>query len=118
MKELSDADKQQIRALLAQRLQALQPDFKAFYAWLEKNNFKVAEIRKDKVLEKVHASGLRIKIADPARLEFIVGGGPGVMVRAAAGSASRSAALHAAEDLVALTVISTRALPFAASSYV
>jgi len=80
---LGEADKQQIRTLVAQRLQALQPDFKVFYAWLDKHNFKVADIRKGKVLEKIHASGLRVKMVDAARLEFIVGGGPGVMVKAA-----------------------------------
>lgn len=83
VQELSAADKQQIRMLVAQRLQALRPDFKVFYAWLEKHNFQVARIRQDKVLEKIHASGLRIKMTDAARLEFVVGGGPGVMVQAA-----------------------------------
>ncbi len=85
VKELHDSDKQQIRALVAQRLQALEPGFDAFYAWLEKHNFKVADIRRNKLLEKIHASRLRIKMADAARLEFVVGGGPGVMIRAAGG---------------------------------
>ncbi len=85
VKELSDTDKQQIRALAAQRLQALEPDFKTFYAWLEKNDFNVAQIRSDKVLEKIHASRLRVKMANAAKLEFVVGGGPGVLVKAVGG---------------------------------
>ena len=83
VKELNDSDKQQIRALVAQRLRALEPGFDAFYAWLEKHDFKVADIRSNQLLEKIHAARLRVKMADAAKLEFVVGGGPGVMIKAA-----------------------------------
>ena len=85
VKALSETDKQQIRALAAQRLQALEPDFKAFYGWLERQNVQVADVRRDRVLEKIHASRLRVKMADAAKLELVAGSGPGVMVRAVGG---------------------------------
>lgn len=78
---LSDADREQIRALLVQRLHALQPGFGVFYAWLARNNFVVAEIRKDRVPEKIQAAGLLVRMADTGRLEFLIGPGAGVMVK-------------------------------------
>ena len=86
VKDLSEADRQQIRTVVAQRLDALQPDFKVLYEWLERNGFKVAEIRKQKILEQIRASGLRIRVADAARLEFVLGSGPAVMVKGTGGA--------------------------------
>lgn len=88
---LSDADKQALAALVAERAALFKPDFAAAHQFLKSANtpgvqLDIDGIRKSKVLQKGYDAGLRI-VAPPAdKLDFVLTGNPEVAVRGKGGA--------------------------------
>src|SRR6185503_8289087 len=83
---LSDEDRQALVARVQERVEWFKPDFAAIYKQLvAKEGVDVSEIRKRKCLEAAHKAGVHISAASPANLEFVITGGPEVVVRSKRG---------------------------------
>lgn len=78
---ITDADKQQMVALLKARAETFKPDFAPVYAELSKDkNLKVGEIKKLKCIESVYDAGLRISPPAVEDLDFGITGNPEVVI--------------------------------------
>jgi hypothetical protein len=76
---ISEADKKELAALVAARVQTFNPDFAAVYALLKANpEVQLDEIRKAKCVEKAFEAGVRIRANDA---DFATTGGPAVVVQ-------------------------------------
>ncbi len=86
VRQLSDADKQKIVALLAERATWFKPDFAPIYKALASNEqVHVDEIRKAKCLDAAYKDGLRVQPPQMDDLEFVTTGNPEVVVRSRKG---------------------------------
>jgi hypothetical protein len=86
VRELTDADKQKIAALLAERATWFKPDFAPIYKALASNEqVHVDEIRKAKCLDAAYKDGLRVQSPQGDDLEFVTTGNPEVVVRSRKG---------------------------------
>lgn len=88
---LSDADRQELGALVSARAAAFKPDFAAAYQLLMSAatpgvELNLAGIQKSRILHKAYAAGIRIAAAGADRLDFVVTGNPEVVVRAKTGN--------------------------------
>ena len=83
---LSDEDREALAARVQERVEWFKPDFTAIYKQLAgKEGVDLSEIRKRKCLEAAHKAGVHISAASPGALEFVVTGGPEVVVRSKRG---------------------------------
>jgi hypothetical protein len=90
--ELSDADKQQLKAMVQGRAEAFKPDFAELYKLLEKNQkVDLSALKTAKCLDKAHAAGVRIAAAPADEIEVVTTDGPAVVVRAKSGNLYRPA---------------------------
>lgn len=88
---LTDADKQALAALVAQRAELFKPDFAAAYQFLKTAStpgmqLDLAGIKKAKILDKAYAAGLRMASPPADKLDFALTGNPEVIVRSATGN--------------------------------
>ncbi len=84
---LSDADRHQLAELVAARAGPFKPNFADIYRSLEgKEGLQVAEIKKAKCLDKAYAAGIRVAAPSFEQLEFVVTGGPEVLVQRKGGA--------------------------------
>lgn len=84
---LSEADKQEIAALLKTRAGWFQPDFAAVYKAIEENeSLKVDDVRKAQCLEASYKAGVRLTAPPAGELDFTTTGGPEVVVTRRGGS--------------------------------
>jgi hypothetical protein len=78
---LSDADKQQIAALIAVRAGQFKPDFTGVYRLLGSNpNIDMAAIRKSRCIDSAYAVGIRVAAPTADQLAFSMTGNPEVVV--------------------------------------
>ena len=78
---LSEDDKKNLAALVAERSSVFAPDFAAMYALLEKNpQMQVARIQEAKCLDKVYEAGLRVSGPAAEQLDITLSGGPEVVL--------------------------------------
>ena len=88
---LTDADRQELAALVAARAEVFKPDFSAAYTLLKSAStpgmqLDLAGIKKSRILDKGYAAGIRM-VAPPAdSLDFVITGNPEVVVRAKTGN--------------------------------
>lgn len=87
---LTDADKQQLAALVAARAELFKPDFSKAYQFLKDARtpgmqLNLAGIQKSKVLDKGYAAGLRVGVLPADKLDFILTGNPEVVIRGKSG---------------------------------
>ena len=87
---LTDADKQELVALVAARAAVFKPDFSAAYALLKSAStpgmqLDLAGIKKSKILDKGYAAGIRMVAPAAGTLDFVITGNPEVVVRAKTG---------------------------------
>jgi hypothetical protein len=76
---LNEADRKEISALVATRVETFKPDFASVYALLHANpEVQVDEIRKAKCVEKAFEAGVRIRATEP---DVVTTGGPAVVVQ-------------------------------------
>ena len=79
---LTDADKEQLAKLAADRVGWFTPPFAAIYRALDgQEGVKVAEVRKAKCLDAAHAAGVRFPAPPADQLDFVTPGGPEVVIR-------------------------------------
>lgn len=79
---LSDADKQQLAALVAARIGPFKPDFAGIYKSLDgKQGVQVAQIKAAKCLDAAYAAGIRIVAPSLDELDFSVSGTPEVLLQ-------------------------------------
>ena len=98
--ELSDADKQQLKAMVQARADAFQPDFAELYKLLERNSkIDLSALKAAKCLDKAHAVGVRIAAAPADEIEISTTGGAAVVVRAKSGNLYRPADPSAFEKI-------------------
>ena len=84
---LSDADKLQLAELVTARAGPFKPGFADIYRSLEgKEGIRVAEIKKAKCLDKAYAAGVRVAVPSFEQLDFVVTGGPEVLVQRKGGA--------------------------------
>jgi hypothetical protein len=84
---LSDADKHQLAELVTARAGPFEPGFADIYRSLEgKEGIRVAEIKKAKCLDKAYAAGIRVAAPTFEQLDFVVTGGPEVLVQRKSGA--------------------------------
>jgi len=84
---LSDADKHQLAELVTARAGPFKPGFADIYRSLEgKEGIRVAEIKKAKCLDKAYAAGIRVAAPTFEQLDFVVTGGPEVLVQRKGGA--------------------------------
>lgn len=84
---LSDADRRQLAELLTARAGPFKPGFADIYRSLEgKEGLQVAEIKKAKCLDKAYAAGIRVAAPTFEQLDFVVTGGPEVLVQRKGGA--------------------------------
>jgi len=78
---LAEDDKERLKALVKQRVDAFKPDFAGVYALLEGNpRVDLAKLRPAKCLDKAWAAGVRIIASPPEQIEVVTTGGPAVVV--------------------------------------
>lgn len=78
---LSDADKQQIAAVLVARANGFKPGFADTYRLLEgQDSFDLATIRKLACLDSAYAVGVRVRAAPAEQIEYSLTGNPEVVV--------------------------------------
>jgi hypothetical protein len=87
---LTDADKQELAALVAARAQAFKPDFAQAYELLGQAHtggieLDLAGIRKAKILNQGYAAGVRIAPPAMDKMAFVLTGNPEVVLRGAGG---------------------------------
>ena len=79
---VTDADKQQLKALVQQRVAAFKPDFSGVYAALKGNQqVDASKVKAAKCLDAAHKAGVRIAAAPPDQIDIVLTGGPAVVVR-------------------------------------
>jgi hypothetical protein len=84
---LGDADKKALAALVAQRVEAFQPNFAKLYALLEGHEqIDVAGMKESKCLDKAYKAGARIAAPPAGEVEFVTTGHPEVVIRAKNGA--------------------------------
>jgi hypothetical protein len=84
---LSDADKHRLAELVTARAGPFKPNFTEIYQSLEgKEGIRVAEIKKAKCLDKAYAAGIRVAAPTFEQLDFVVTGGPEVLVQRKSGA--------------------------------
>lgn len=79
---LTDADQQELKALVQTRVAAFKPDFSGVYAAL-KGNTRVdpTKVKSAKCLDAAYKAGVRIAAASADQIEIVSTGGPAVVVR-------------------------------------
>lgn len=78
---LSDADKQQIAALIAARAGGFKPDFADVYRLLGSNpSIDTTAIRKSRCIDSAYAVGVRVAVPTAEQLAFSLTGNPEVVV--------------------------------------
>lgn len=83
---LSDDDKQKIDALLQTRADWFKPNFDEFYKAIEENEtIRSDDLRQAKCLDAAYQAGLRVTAPSVADLDFVISGGPEVLVRRKSG---------------------------------
>lgn len=89
---LSDADKQQIGAMLKARADAFRPDFSAVYKRIKNVStdantpgIKLNEVRQFQCFGKAYAAGVRVNAPPPETFEIVVTGSQEVVVRGKGG---------------------------------
>jgi hypothetical protein len=84
---LSDADSHQLTELVTARAGPFKPGFADIYRSLEgKEGIRVAEIKKAKRLDKAYSAGIRVEAPTFEQLDFVVTGGPEVLVQRKSGA--------------------------------
>lgn len=83
---LTDADKQALVALAAERATMFKPDFSAVFQKLKETptpgmQLDLAKLRSGKVLDKGYAAGVRVAAPTVAKIDFVLTGNPEVVVR-------------------------------------
>lgn len=79
---LTDADKQQLAKLVADRAGWFAPPYDAIYKALDgQERVKTDEVRKAKCLDAAHAAGVKFPAPTAADLDFVTAGGPEVVIR-------------------------------------
>lgn len=81
VKVLTDQDKKQLTAALANYLNLFQPNFDAAYAVLDDRGLRADEARKIRCLEEAYSAKLIPNSSVPTQLEFVFTGNPEVVVR-------------------------------------
>jgi hypothetical protein len=83
---ISDADREQLRALVQQRADAFKPDFSGVYAAL-RGNQKVdgSKVKAARCLDAAYRAGVRIAAAPAAKIEIVPTGSAAVLVRSKEG---------------------------------
>jgi len=85
--KLSDADQEQLSALVNARAAIFKPDFADLYALLKKNDkIDSAAVQKAKCLDRAYAAGIRIVPAPTDQVEVLITGGPAVVIAAKGGN--------------------------------
>jgi hypothetical protein len=83
---LDAADRASLVALVANRLDAFQPDFTKLYALLEgKGTLNLAELRESKCLDAAYEAGIRIAAPPEDGIDLVLTGNPEVLIRAKEG---------------------------------
>ncbi|MBK7565262.1 MAG: hypothetical protein IPI21_13840 [Propionivibrio sp.] len=87
---LTDADRQDLAALVAARAEAFKPDFSTLYRVLETAatpgmQLDLEGIRKAKILDKGYKAGLRVAAPAADTLDFVLTGNPEVLIRSKTG---------------------------------
>jgi hypothetical protein len=87
---LTEDDKQALGRLVQERVGWFEPDFASFYEALEQSprlpGGQVGEIRNRKCLDAAHDAGVRITAVSTKDLDFVITGGPEVVVRGKKGT--------------------------------
>lgn len=88
---LTDADRQELAALVGARAASFKPDFSAAYQLLKNAStpgmqLDMAAIQKSKILNKGYAAGLRVGAPTADKLDFVLTGNPEVVVRSKSGT--------------------------------
>jgi hypothetical protein len=79
---LSDEDRQRLAALVEERTKWFAPDFAGIYRALEgREGLEVESVRKAKCLDAAYAAGVRLAPPPAADLDFVLTGGPEIVVR-------------------------------------
>lgn len=83
---LTDADRKALGQLVARRVEAFRPDFAGVYAILESaEGLDLAAVKEAKCLDTIYEAGARLQSASASEIEFVVTGGPEVVIRAKSG---------------------------------
>lgn len=87
---LTDADKQQLAAVVAARAESFKPDFSTVYRLLKEANtpgmqLDVDGIQKAKILDKGYKAGIRVVAPVADKLDFVLTGNPEVLIRSTTG---------------------------------
>lgn len=83
---LSDADKHQLAESVTARASLFKPDFAGIYRSLDgREGLQVAEIKKAKCLDAAYAAGIRVAASPFEKLDFVLTGGPEVVVESKSG---------------------------------
>ncbi|MBK7326282.1 MAG: hypothetical protein IPI89_09185 [Propionivibrio sp.] len=87
---LTDADRQDLAAMVAARAEAFKPDFSTLYRVLETAatpgmQLDLGGIRKAKILDKGYKAGLRVAAPAADTLDFVLTGNPEVLIRSKTG---------------------------------
>ena len=88
---LTDADRQDLAALVAARAVTYKPDFATAYQLLKVAStpglqLDLARIQKSKILNKGYAAGIRVVAPGVDQIDFVVTGNPEVVVRSKTGN--------------------------------
>lgn len=79
---LTDDDRSALAALVAERADWFKPDFAPIYTALAAlPHVDLAEIRKRRCIEAAHKAGVHVTAVPSGELEYVVTGGPAVVVR-------------------------------------
>lgn len=82
VKEVSDADRKALQALVKTRAETFKPTFDAVYKILAANpQIRVEDVKRLKCLDKVYAAGLRIAAPAPESLDIALSGAAEVVLR-------------------------------------
>jgi uncharacterized protein (DUF305 family) len=99
---LSAADRRDLRALVDARIAAYAPDFSQLYGLMEAPGgvtIDVAEVKRLKCIDAVHAAGLRIVAPPPERFDVALTGSAAVVLSATDGPLYRPADMAALEKV-------------------
>ena len=88
---LTDADRQELAALVVARAESFKPDFASAYQMLKGAStpglqLDLAGIQKSKILNKGYAAGIRVLPVSADKLDFVITGNPEVVVRSKTGN--------------------------------
>lgn len=86
MSGLAATDRSALLALVTDRVQAFQPGFAKLYALLKgREGIDPAKVSGSKCLDQAYQAGARIAAPPPEGIEFVLTGGPEVVIRAKTG---------------------------------